>query len=279
VNIILAHGILGFRERFHVEYFAHIAEFFKELPAHVLLPEVDPTGGVSTRGEQLRFQILRAFEQGVLDSNGKTHILAHSMGGLDSRYILSPANPNTTTANDVAPHIASLTTISTPHRGSPVADLVALKTVGKIPIFGAVEAAAQVAGLSEGRFDQLLNRLGISLEGLLDLTTESTRHFNDTFNDNPRVRYFSVAGGGRVEFPHTSALLLPFFLYIEATAQESNDGLVTVSSAKWGSFDAQIWPNDHADEVGHNLDDLRAFDSAGCLGRYMRIVNNASAFV
>jgi len=41
------------------------------------------------------------------------------MGGLDSRYLLSPANP---TPNNLP--IRSLTTIGTPHFGSPIADAV-----------------------------------------------------------------------------------------------------------------------------------------------------------
>lgn len=277
MNIILAHGFLGFRKRFSVEYFSHIAEFFQQLPAHVLVPEVDPTAGISTRGEQLRAQILTAFEQKVLDPNEKAHIVAHSMGGLDSRYALSPANPRTTIQNDIAPHIASLTTVSTPHRGSPAADLVALKVGGRFPAFGPAHIAAERAGLTQDEVEDQLNGLGISEAGLLDLTTESTQRFSQTFKDNPGVRYFSVAGEGRPGLLYTSALLVPFHLYIETVAREKNDGLVTVPSAQWGTFDAQLWPTDHADEVGHNLDNLLAFDAAGTLARYTRVMNTFSA--
>jgi triacylglycerol lipase len=42
------------------------------------------------------------------------YLIAHSMGGLDSRFMLSPAN-----LDHLAAHVASLTTISTPHHGSP----------------------------------------------------------------------------------------------------------------------------------------------------------------
>jgi len=43
--------------------------------------------------------------------------------------MLSPGNPNTNTANDVSGKITSLTTISSPHLGSPVADLLAGKAL------------------------------------------------------------------------------------------------------------------------------------------------------
>jgi hypothetical protein len=55
----------------------------------------------------------------LLDGTKKTHIVAHSMGGLDSRYLLSPVSENKL----VAP-VQSLTTISTPHQGSPIADII-----------------------------------------------------------------------------------------------------------------------------------------------------------
>lgn len=33
----------------------------------------------------------------------------------------------------------------------------------------------------------------------------------------------------------------------------SLNGLVTVDSAKWGTFDPNTWQGDHAEEVGNNL--------------------------
>lgn len=53
----------------------------------------------------------------------KLNIIAHSMGGLDMRYALAKL--------DAAPHIASLTTISTPHHGTSLAEL-ALSTPNRI---------------------------------------------------------------------------------------------------------------------------------------------------
>lgn len=44
------------------------------------------------------------------------NIIAHSKGGLDSRYLISGLH--------MAPYVASLTTICTPHRGSMLADLL-----------------------------------------------------------------------------------------------------------------------------------------------------------
>src|SRR5262249_35428507 len=91
MNIVLVHGILGFRQKFGVEYFRGVAEHFRAQGFAVLVPELDPTRGIEFRGNQLCDQINNGFNSGLLDRTQKTHIVAHSMGGLDSRYLLSQA--------------------------------------------------------------------------------------------------------------------------------------------------------------------------------------------
>ena len=92
----------------------------------VLVTEVSPVEGIAARGDALSKQITDALNTGLLDPEEKTHILAHSMEGLDSRYILSPHNE---TITNIAKRITSLTTIGTPHNGSPVADLIMAKSL------------------------------------------------------------------------------------------------------------------------------------------------------
>jgi len=54
--------------------------------------------------------------------------------------------------------------------------------------------------------------------------------------------------------------------------REVSDGVVTVSSATWGTFDPNLWPGDHADEIGHDLDRPLKMPDADTLHRYERIV-------
>ena len=242
MNIILVHGILGFREKFGIEYFRNVAEHIREKGFKVIAPVLDPTQGIEFRSGQLRDQINAAFANGSIDPAQKTHIIAHSMGGLDSRWMLSPANPHRIHAP-----IRSLTTISTPHQGSPIADLIdspeKLAPFGQLP-FGPHPNLLQPA----------LDALGISLNGLRNLTTDFCQKFSVTCTNAPAVAYFSVAGTGRSKFPFTCRLFVLFHQYISALTGEANDGLVTVSSAQWGQFDGNTWLADHADEVGTNLD-------------------------
>src|SRR5262249_38688265 len=110
MNVILVHGILGFREKFRIEYFRGVARHLREKGMRVLVPVLDPTRGIEYRGRQLTDQVIAAFDSRDIDPDQNTHVIAHSMGGLDSRWMLSPANQDR-----ISLPIRSLTTISTPH--------------------------------------------------------------------------------------------------------------------------------------------------------------------
>ena len=275
MNIVLAHGIVGFREKFGIEYFNGVAEHLQKLPAKVLVPEVSPTGGIVQRGDELRSQIIAAFNEGKLNPTEKAHLIGHSMGGLDSRYLLSLANQQTT-ENDVAARIASLTTIASPHRGSPIADLLALEPDEEMGVLNHVRGIINGLSILEESVVEILSHFGISLKGLQDLTTESMQKFNERNPDRPGIRYFSVAGSGRSGGAPTALVFLLFHKYIESHTGQPNDGLVDVPSAQWGDFDPNTWPCDHADEIGHDLD--HPFDACpfNYLERYDQIVKRAS---
>ena len=275
MNIILAHGILGFRERFGIEYFNGVAEHFQKIPANVFVPEVSPTGGIEQRGEDLRSQIIAAFNDGKLNPTEKAHIIGHSMGGLDSRYLLSPGNRKTT-ENDVAARIASLTSIASPHRGSPIADLLALEPTEEMGVLNHLQGIIKRLSVLEEGVEEILNHFGLSLKGLEDLTTESMQKFNQRYPDHPGIRYFSVAGVGRPGALPTALVLLPFYKYIRSHTGQPSDGLVHVPSAQWGDFDPNSWPCDHAEEVGHDLDHFFEVPRFNYLERYDEIVKRVS---
>jgi triacylglycerol lipase len=273
MNIILCHGILGFSkiriaEIGVVNYFRGVKAHFEGKGHRVIAPAVDPTQGVEFRGPQLREQIEKAFtgSNPALDASQKTHIIAHSMGGLDSRFILAPNSPQRVNAK-----IRSLTTISTPHLGSPVAD--GLNSFFRFKILGLFSADSAAGALMS---------LGISLKGLRDLTTESCNKFNAEFPqgrpDRPQetgegtIAFFSVAGSGR---PGTAGLFTPLQPIFSLAGNPVNDGVVAVDSAKWGTFDEQTWPLDHLQEVGYNLDDPKT-PTPGLLDRYDRILANVA---
>src|SRR5262249_29150697 len=107
------HGLMGYDQIkigkwLVADYWPGIPELYRGAGNRVLTVRLSPTDGVATRAGQLRSAIRAAFH------GEPVHLMAHSMGGLDSRYMISRL--------DMADRVLSLTTIATPHRGSPFAD-------------------------------------------------------------------------------------------------------------------------------------------------------------
>lgn len=135
------------------------------------------------------------------------------MGGLDSRYMLS----RLIKPSDFL-KVMSLTTLSTPHRGSPVADL----------------------------FASVTKYLPAELGAFYQLTTQYMKeNFNKSVVDVKDVSYFSY--GARI----TPSTVSPFYLTnaIIQKAEGDNDGMVSVKSAKWGEYMGTMDNVDHADII------------------------------
>lgn len=248
MNIVLVHGILGFDRIGPLNYFNGIADHLHQrFGANVFAPALDPTAGTEKRSGMLRRKIEDALSKGGLNPAEPIHLIAHSMGGLDSRRMISQ-DRFITTGTASAP-VQTLATIGTPHYGSPIADLVAGKLVPKVPLLEWVLQAAA------GKLGDVLAHFKVSLDGLHDLTTEAAAGFNRQFPDNKDVKYLSYAGKGRGGLFGTSRFFLPFYEFIHLCNGEDNDGLVSIPSATWTGFDPAAWPSDHADEIGHDLDE------------------------
>jgi triacylglycerol lipase len=210
--LVLVHGLLGF-DRVKVcgytiaNYFPGIDTAYREAGNRVLMAQLSPTGGVRQRAAELKAFIDRESPQDPV------HIFAHSLGGLDARYMISRLG--------MAERVLSLTTIGTPHRGTPFAD------------WGVRRLA---------RFLQpVLKYLSIPYDAFYDLTTTRCKDFNDQTPDAPKVRYFSVAGSFRPDWLYPE-WQLPYRLIHQR--EGPNDGLVSEASATYGE-DLTIWKGDH----------------------------------
>ncbi len=111
--IVLVHGLFGFTQvRMSqwvlLNYFAGIPPVFQAAGNRVLLPKLSPTGSIASRAAQLKAYIER------VSPDQPVNLIGHSMGGLDCRYMITNLG--------MASRVLSLTTLGTPHRGSPFAD-------------------------------------------------------------------------------------------------------------------------------------------------------------
>ncbi|MEW5850204.1 MAG: triacylglycerol lipase [Myxococcota bacterium] len=251
--IVLAHGLNGFRDVGPLDYFFRVPAALEEAGHQVFVTAVAPYNGSASRARLLAEQI-----DAILAQTGarKVNIIAHSQGGLDSRYLISTLG--------YGDRIATLTTVSTPHLGSAVADAILdnefpaeLDIInGYASLFGA--AAADAENDADAR------------AALETLHTANATAFNHANPDDPRVVYFSFAGRTNLqraddecagEWPNPDAVdgaevaLLGTWTLLAGSLTEpkANDGLVTVASAKWGRFMGCI-PADHLDEIGQIAD-------------------------
>ena len=106
---MLAHGLLGFAELKlagsylpPIHYWHGIKEALRDKGAEVITATVPPSGSIEQRAARLGEEISR-------HANGKSvNIIAHSMGGLDARYMVSRLQPSNV-------DVKSLVTVATPH--------------------------------------------------------------------------------------------------------------------------------------------------------------------
>jgi triacylglycerol lipase len=232
MNIVFASGFLLPQRLLGINYFRGLRDHLAQTGVNALFPQVPPTANCNVRAGVLADAIQRAYPDGPI------HIIAHSMGGLDSRTLIGRnfqglSNPG---------RIASLTTLSTPHRGSPIADLL----VGPRPDD---ERRILYEGIS-----QALRLLGIDIGALANLTTQEASTIPDVAQTHQHIRYRSFFASGRPGQRPTSVALALMHKYVLAVTGQENDGLVAEDSSKYGEFQKPFWPCDHADMVGHNLD-------------------------
>jgi triacylglycerol esterase/lipase EstA (alpha/beta hydrolase family) len=179
--VVMVPGFMGFRSLslgpLNIgNYFRGVEKRLRERGVTVRTAYVGLTNSVADRAAKLKSEIDRHFP------TGKVNLIAHSTGGLDAREMIARLG--------MAGRVASLTTIATPHQGTPVAD------------------AVQFAVGPGTALSRLLNWMGIPHGAFHDLTTASCRAFNARTPDAPGVRYFSL--GGHQHWVKMPPPLMPF---------------------------------------------------------------------
>ena len=197
-------------------------------------PHVNPYDTISTRSRAWSDRIDRVLEETGAE---RVNLLAFSSAGLDGRYLISSL--------DRAADIASLVTISSPHRGSAVVDYLQSQPERlKSWAVSFMDFVGRAAYEHEAPHTE---------RALAELAPSYVcDEFNPAHPDHPDVYYASYAGhaGRGTDLPIYPPLIVPNrVLY---TASGVNDGLVPVESAKWGDF-LGLLDADHARQIGLRL--------------------------
>lgn len=241
--ILLVHGVF-FRDSKFFNYWGRIPKELERNGAVVHYGMQHSAASVADCAQELADRIKSiTFQTGC----EKVNIIAHSKGGLDSRYALAFLG--------VEPFVASLTTINTPHRGCEFADFL----LSKAP-----------EGLKEdvsGTYNSTLRKLGEEDPDFMAAVTDLTasvciqRDWDMPVPDGVFCQsYGSVlqksAGG---QFPlNLSYHLVKYF-------DGANDGLVGEPSFAWGERYTLLKPSSdrgisHGDMIDLNRENIPAFD-------------------
>ncbi len=216
--LVLVHGVLGFDRvqvgGFRVDYFRGVTDELRRQGFLVYVVRVDPLAPIPVRAAQLAEQVIAL-------KVGRVNLVAHSMGGLDARYALAHLG--------LGEWVASLTTIGTPHRGTPVAD-------------HGTRWLGDFLGLR-----RVAQRLGADVEGFWALTTHRMERFNAEVPDVMGVWYASVVSEGRSANP-----ILRVTRSLLERGHGASDGLVPTDSQRWGTVVDQV-EADHWAQIGWGL--------------------------
>ncbi len=231
--VFLVHGIGFTSENLTFDYWEGVTPILDELGV-VYFQSTQPAYGLIEENAA----ILQGDILGFLASHpefDKVNIIAHSRGGLESRWMITHLG--------MADRVASLSMLSTPHRGSPIANLVYDRVdsrehlvVKSLGVYLALKGEDETDAYASG----------------LQLTTSFMAAFNRVVPDVEGVYYQSWAGTIDEQYHNPVWTGIADIL---AVTEGPNDGLVSLKSARWGVFRGEIPGTSHAGIIN-----LRRFD-------------------
>ena len=241
--ILMVHGVF-FRDFRYLNYWGRIPAELEKNGARIFYGNHQSAAAVADSGREIADRI-----QEVLAETGaeKVNIIAHSKGGLDSRYAMSQLG--------AAPCVASLTTVNTPHRGCEFADylLNLIPEKQQLVVASAYNAALKKLGDDDPDF----------LAAVGDLTASACAEFNKKVKDPEGVFIQSTGSclkkpsGGRFPLDMTNRFVNLF--------DGENDGLVGHESFEWGSKYIYLSAPgsrgiSHGDVIDLNRENIKGFD-------------------
>jgi triacylglycerol lipase len=241
--ILLVHGVFWRDWKYRIIW-GRIPDELKANGATCFFGNNKSSATVAESGAELADRI-----KSIVTETGaeKLNIIAHSKGGLDSRYAIG--------CMDSGKYTASLTTICTPHYGCPSIR----KLIERIP----QRAIYYVNKNYETLFTVLGDDNPDFLGGLAGITDTECAALNEIMSDDPNVYYQSV--GAKMKSGKGAIFPLSLGYSIIKEEEGENDGLVAVDSMAWGNFLGVVSPAgkqgiSHGDMVDLTRKNIEGFD-------------------
>ncbi len=239
----MVHGVF-FRDWENFNYWGRIPAALEQNGATIFYGNQQSADSVEQSAKDIALRISEIIKQTGCE---KVNIIAHSKGGLDSRYAISVLK--------MSPFVASLTTINTPHQGCKYAEHF-LHKISK-------NKQKIVAYFYNRAFKKHGDPNPDFLGGVSALSYEKCQELNKIMPDMPGVFYQSV--GSKIN--HAFGGQFPLFLTYRIVKRYDgeNDGLVGKDSWQWGTVYKFLHTEhrrgiSHGDMIDLNRKDIKAFD-------------------
>ena len=245
--IVLVHGLFGWDAIGPFDYWWGIGSALRSGGATVYVTQQSAANASEVRGEQLLAELKRLK---AAYGHQRFNLIGHSHGGHTIRYVAA-----------VAPElVASVTSVGSPHAGSPVADDIAAALDGT----GSTAFAAKIFDAMGAVISTLAGGASLpqsSEAAMRSLSSAGSAAFTQKFPQGKPgsscgegayavngVRYYSIGGSSVL-----TNLLDPVdaLLVLGSTSFKGgdNDGLVGRCSSHWGQVLRDDYPWNHLDEV------------------------------
>ena len=251
---LFVHGVF-FRDTKYFNYWGRIPKELERNGAKVYYGNHQSAASVYDSAVELSERIKE-----IVKTTGceKVNIIAHSKGGLDCRYAISEL--------ELAPYVASLTTINTPHRGCYFADFLLDKSSQKLK--------NKVAKT----YNSSLKKFGDKNPDFLAAVNNLTKSYCEDFNQRIPLpeNIFCQSVGSKVKKATSGKFPLNFSYHLVKLFDGANDGLVSEKSFSWGEKYTFIEPVgttgiSHGDMIDLNR---RNFDGFDVREFYVNLVND-----
>lgn len=241
--LLLVHGVF-FRDTRFLNYWGRIPAALTKNGATVYYGEQESAASVEICAEQLAERIRE-----ICRTTGceKVNIIAHSKGGLDARYAISRLGADA--------HVASLTTVNTPHQGCVFAEYLLNKAPGSL------------RQTVSDTYNKTLLRLGDKqpdfLSAVEDLTASRCEARNREVPDAEGVYYQSV--GSKLKRATGGKFPLNLSYHLVHHFDGENDGLVSLPAMEWGERFLRVSAPghrgvSHGDMIDLNRENIPGFD-------------------
>jgi len=241
--VLFVHGVF-FRDWKIFNYWGRIPKELTDNGATVYYGNHQSSASVEQCAAEIKKCIL-----GIVAETGceRVNIIAHSKGGLDSRYAISCLGMDE--------HAASLTTINTPHFGCNFTEKIIEKSPEKL-----------ISSVDK-KYNFIFGKLGDDspdfFGGISELTAKRCAELNEKMPDCENVLYQS--SGSMMKTRFSSYFPLNVGYSIIKPLDGDNDGLVATSSMKWGNFSGLLTPSknkgiSHGDMIDLTRKNIGDFD-------------------